>query len=80
MARTLPARDARRLMKKASAVVRAPPALKASGGACVVRRTGRNTKVLCAIMSPAECEWIDNELQARGQGFATFIPGGKCPA
>lgn len=75
MTKTLPARDARRLMTKASVMV---PASKATG-ACVVRRTGRNTKVLCELMSAEECEWIDNELQADGKGFATFIPGGKCP-
>lgn len=73
----LPARDARRLMKKASANVRTAAA--SGSGACVVRRKGRNTKVLCSIMSPEECEWIDNELQAERKGFATFIPGGTCP-
>lgn len=75
MTKTLPARDARRLMKKASANVAATGAT----GACVVRRTGRNTKVLCEVMSRSECTWIDNELQADGKGHATFFPGKTCP-
>jgi hypothetical protein len=72
---TLPARDARRLMKKASATVRVSKAV----GACVVRRTGRNTKVLCEILSREECTWINTELQADGQGHAKFFLGGSCP-
>lgn len=75
MMTTLPARDARRLMKSAIKQV----AASGPTGACVVRRTGRNPKVLCEVMSRSECTWIDNELQADGKGHATFFAGKTCP-